>query len=143
MVIPSTPAAPPLAFTRFHARSMFSRERSCSNRSSEEVPCFPSANPASAGPVGFNAGFSADGVEPRLTSLGLREGPPSLLCPRLTSGLARRISRSAAPGGCATGPGVQISLSKDVNSPCATAPFTSGTEHEALLCGASLPVPSA
>ena len=62
---------------------------------------------------------------------------------RLKSVLPRRTSRCVAPDGMATVPGAQISLSKDVNSPCATAPFTSGTEHRASLCGASLPVPSA
>jgi hypothetical protein len=39
-------------------------------------------------------------------------------------------------------PGAQISLSKNVNFPCAAVPFISGTEHRASLCWASLPVPS-
>ena len=99
MVIPSTPGAPPLAFTRCHARSRFSRERICSNRSSEAVPCFPSAIPESAGPVGFNAGFSADGVEPLLTSSGLRsEGfgttmPSADFCAHTTDLSIRRARR--------------------------------------------------
>jgi len=142
MVIPSMPGAPRLAFTRCHACSMFSRERICSNRPSEASPCFPAALPAAAGPVGRDAEGDEDGVETRLTSSGLREGPPSLLCPRLTSELTRRTSRSAAPPVSGV-PGAQISLSKDVNSPCATGPFTSGTEPGVLLCCASLPVPSA
>ncbi len=37
----------------------------------------------------------------------------------------------------------QTSLSKDVNSCCATGPFISGTERGTLLCCASLSVPSA
>jgi hypothetical protein len=48
----------------------------------------------------------------------------------------------AVPDALAGPPG-QISLSKDANSACATAPFTSGGEHRASLCGASLPAPSA
>jgi hypothetical protein len=65
-----------------------------------------------------------------------------LLWPLLTPVLPQRPSRIAAPG-VATVPEAQVSLSKDVNSGCAAAPFTSGTEHGALPCGASLPVPSA
>jgi len=43
----------------------------------------------------------------------------------------------------AAGLGEQISLSKDVNSACATAPFTSGAEPRVSRCGARLPAPSA
>jgi len=75
------------------------------------------------------------------TSSGLRSKVWELLCPRLTSVPSRRASRLAAPS-VAGVLGAQISLSKDVNSCCATGPFISGTEHGALLCGASLPVPS-
>ena len=57
------------------------------------------------------------------------------------SGRRLRPARTAAPS-VAGGLGAQISLSKDENSCCATGPFISGTEHGALLCGASLPVPS-
>ena len=67
---------------------------------------------------------------------------PSVLWPLLTSALARRPLLDAAPDATA-GLGEQISLSKDVNSACATAPFTSGGEHGTSLCGASLPAPSA
>ena len=66
----------------------------------------------------------------------------SVLRPRLTSAPARRPLLDAAPD-ATTGLGEQISLSKDANSACATAPFTSGGEHRALLCCASLPAPSA
>ena len=66
----------------------------------------------------------------------------SVLWPRLTSAPARRPLLDAAPDPAA-GLGEQISLSKDVNSACATAPFTSEAEHRALLCCASLPAPSA
>jgi hypothetical protein len=65
-----------------------------------------------------------------------------LLRPRLTSAAARRPLLDAAPA-VADGLGQQISLSKDANSAWATGPFTSGVEHRALLCGASLPAPSA
>ena len=40
-------------------------------------------------------------------------------------------------------PREQISLSKDVNGPGTTAPFTSGAEHRTSLCLASLSAPSA
>src|SRR5258708_2075478 len=39
-------------------------------------------------------------------------------------------------------PGLQVSLSKDVNSCCTTGPFISGAEHRAALCRASSPAPS-
>ena len=123
---------------------MFFRERIRSNRPSGAPPCFPAASrDSSARPFGLDAHNSGCGVEGLLTSSGLREEASPLLCPRLTSVLTRRTSRPAAPGGGATVPGTQISLSKDVNSACATAPFTSGREHRAWLCGASLPAPSA
>src|ERR1041385_2839689 len=64
-----------------------------------------------------------------------------VLWPLLTSVPSRRASRLAAPSRARV-LGAQISLSQDVNSGCATGPFISGTEQEALLCGASLPVPS-
>jgi len=67
---------------------------------------------------------------------------PSVLRPRLTSAPARRPSLDAAPDPAA-GLGEQISLSKDANSACATAPFSSEAEHRAWLCCASLPTPSA
>ena len=47
---------------------------------------------------------------------------------------ARTADLSTAAPGVAAGPGAQISLSKDVNSPCATGPFTSGAEHRGLRC---------
>jgi hypothetical protein len=78
---------------------MFSRERICSNRSSEGVPCFWSVAPESAWPLGLDACFRDDGVEPLPTSSGLGSKVWELLCPRLTSVPSRRISRPAAPGG--------------------------------------------
>jgi len=66
----------------------------------------------------------------------------SVLRPLLTSALARRPLLDAAPG-VATGSGGQISLSKDANFACATAPFTSRADTGASLCCASLPAPSA
>jgi hypothetical protein len=122
---------------------MFFRERICSNRPSGAPPCFPAASrDSSARPFGLDAHDAGCGVEGLLTSSGLRGEASPLLCPRLTSAPSRRTSRSAAPGVAAV-LGAQISLSKDVNSACATAPFTSGGEHRAWLCGASLPAPSA
>jgi len=38
--------------------------------------------------------------------------------------------------------GLQVSLSKNVNSCCTTGPFISGAEHRAALCRASSPAPS-
>ena len=64
-----------------------------------------------------------------------------VLWPLLTSAPSRRSSRTAAPS-VAGVLGAQISLSKNVNSCCATGPFISGTKHWAALCGASSPVPS-
>src|SRR5512140_347363 len=142
MVIPSTPAAPPLAFTRSHAACRFSGERIRSNRSSEEAPCSSCNNRcAMTRPFGFIVSGKAVAVEPPLTSSGLGEGPTSLLCPRLTSAAARGSLLSSAPD-VATGLGPQISLSKDVNSCCTTGPFISGAEHRAALCRASSPAPS-
>src|SRR6516165_9032724 len=145
MVIPSTPAAPPLVFTRSHAACRFSGERIRSNRSSEEVPCSScNSRCAEARPLGFVVSGKAGAVEPRLTSSGLGEGPTSLLCPRLTPGSAQRSLLASAPESDGVGLklGTQVSLSKDVNSCCTTGPFISGTEHGAALCRASWPVPS-
>src|ERR1051326_820489 len=143
MVIPSVPAAPPLAFTRSHADCRFSGERIRSNRSSEEVPCSScNSRCAMTRPLGFIVSGKAAAVEPRLTSSGLREGPTSLLCPRLTPALARPSLLSAAPDGCTVELGEQVSLSKNVNSCCTTGPFISGVEHRAALCRASSPAPS-
>ena len=142
MVIPSTPAAPPLAFTRSHARCRFSGERIRSNRSSEEAPCSScNSRCAMTRPIGFVVPGKAAAVETLLTSSGLGEGPPSLLCPRLTPAPARGplLASALAVAGAL---GEQVSLSKDVNSCCTTGPFISGTEHRASLCRASLPVPS-
>src|SRR5438094_10264212 len=59
----------------------------------------------------------------------------------LKSAPARRSLLAAAPA-VAGELGLQVSLSKNVNSCCTTGPFISGTEHRAALCRASLPVPS-
>ena len=67
---------------------------------------------------------------------------PSVLWPLLTSAPARCPLLDAAPDPAA-GLGEQISLSRDANSACASAPFSSGGEHRVLRCGASLPAPSA
>ena len=66
---------------------------------------------------------------------------PPVLWLLLTSVFPRRLSRTGVPG-VAAGPETQISLSKNVNFPCATAPFISGTKHGTLLRWASLSVPS-
>ena len=65
----------------------------------------------------------------------------SVLWPRLTPAPARRSWLAAAPT-VTGGTGLQVSLSKHVNSCCTTGPFISGTEHRAVLCCASSPVPS-
>jgi len=142
MVIPSTPAAPPLAFTRSHADCRFSEERIRSNRSSEEAPCSScNSRCAMTRPLGFIVSGKTAAVEPLLTSSGLREGPTSLLCPRLTPVPVRRPLLAAAPA-VADGLGEQVSLSKDVNSCCTTGPFISGVERRAALCRASSPAPA-
>src|SRR5437763_13098348 len=64
-----------------------------------------------------------------------------VLWPLLTPAPARRSLLAAAPA-ITDGLGLQVSLSKDVNSCCTTGPFISGTEHWAALCCASSPVPS-
>src|SRR5258706_8226142 len=138
----SPPPAPPLAFTRSHACCRFSGERIRSNRSSEEAPCSSSnSRCAMTRPLGFIVSGKTAAVEPPLTSSGLREGPTSLLCPRLTPACARRQLLAAAPA-LTDGLAEQVSLSKDVNSCCTTGPFISGTEHRAALCRASSPPPS-
>src|SRR5512137_3155242 len=65
----------------------------------------------------------------------------SVLRPLLTPAARRRPLLAAAPT-VADGFGLQVSLSKDVNSRGTAGPFISGTEHRASLCGASLPAPS-
>src|SRR5262249_5895679 len=142
MVIPSTPAAPPLAFTRSHAFCRFPELRICSNRSSDEVPCSScNSRCAEARPLGLVASGKTGAVEPRLTSSGLGEGPSSLLCPRLTPATTPGSLLTSAPV-VADGLGLQASLSKDVNSCCTTGPFISGVQHRAGLCRASSPTPS-
>jgi hypothetical protein len=142
MVIPSTPPAPPLAFTRSHACCRFSGQRIRSNRSSEGVPCSCSAlRCVETRPLGVIVSSKAGAVEPQLTSLGLREGPTSLLCPRLTPVPPQGPVLAPAPA-VADGLGLQASLSKDVNSCCTTGPFISGAEHGAAPCGACSPTPS-
>jgi len=70
------------------------------------------------GPLGVVVSGKGGAVEPRLTSLGLGEGPASLLCPLLTPAPARRSLLAAAPVGFTSRLGLQVSLSKDVNSCC-------------------------
>ena len=67
---------------------------------------------------------------------------PSVLRPLLTSAPSQRPLLAAAPA-VAGEPREQISLSKNVNDPGTTAPFTSGTEHRTSLCLASSSAPSA
>src|ERR1051326_1290909 len=142
MVIPSTPAAPPLAFTRSHACCRFPGERIRSNRSSEEAPCSScNSRCAMTRPLGFIVSGKAAAVEPLLTSSGLRDRPSSLLCPRLTPAVARGPLLASAPT-AVDGLELQVSLSKDVNSCCTTGPFISGAERWAALRGASSPAPS-
>ena len=66
-------------------------------------------------PLGFIVSGKAVAVEPPLSSSGLREGPTSLLCPRLTSAAALGPLLTSAPA-IADGLGPQISQSEDVNS---------------------------
>ena len=151
MVMPSIPAAPPLAFTCFHARPRLAGQRNCSNRSSEEVPCSSCMNRcAMTRPLGFVATGKALALEPPLTSSALPElrDPPglsgsllSVLRPRLTPVAARGSLLTSAPT-VAGEPGLQASRSKDVNSPCTTGPFISGAEHGAAPGGACSPTPS-
>ena len=65
----------------------------------------------------------------------------SVLRPRLTPVPARRSLLNAVPI-VADGLGLQVSLSKDVNSRGTTGPFISEAEHRTALCGASLSAPS-
>ena len=65
----------------------------------------------------------------------------SVLRPLLTPAPARRPSLNTAPA-VSSGLGLQVSLSKDVNSCCTTGPFISGAKHWAALCRASSPAPS-
>src|SRR6266404_2195519 len=64
-----------------------------------------------------------------------------VLWPLLTPAPARGSLLTTAPA-VTDGLGLQVSLSKDVNSCCTTGPFISGTEHRTALCGASLSIPS-
>ena len=109
MDISSIPAAPLLAFTRFHARSMFSRERICSSRSVCAPPCFPSdASSNSARPFGVHAACCGSEVEAHLTGSGLPPQACGVLFLLLTS-------RSDCPVG--------ISPDKNANSSCTTSAF--------------------
>ena len=125
---------PPLAQT-----NRFRRSRSVGGLRLRLVSC--NSRCAMTRPIGFVVPGKAAAVEPLLTSSGLGEGPPSLLCPRLTPAPARGPLLAAALA-VAGALGEQVSLSKDVNSCCTTGPFISGTEHRVSLCRASLPVPS-
>src|SRR5512147_827559 len=74
MVIPSAPAAPPLAFTRSHACRTFLGQRMRSNRSVEEAPCSScSSRCTGTRPVGFIVLGKAAAVEPLPTSSALPE----------------------------------------------------------------------
>ncbi len=129
MDMPSIPAAPRLALTRFHASCMFSRDRICSNRLTCAPPCFPfgSSNP-SASPFGVVAEGCGPVVEGHLSGSGLPAKALAVLCPRLTP-------RSA----CASG----ASPDKNANCSCTTPAFTSVPEPGASMRCAISPGPSA
>jgi len=131
----------------------------------------PSERRSTGGPVAWNTtapcetSWSAEGTkcqmqrcDPKHGELPIRFSPsrvvspsgafsgslPSVLRPLLTSAPARRpLLDAASDPVSATGPGGQISMSKDANSACATMPFTSGAEHRVSLCCASVPALSA
>ena len=129
MDMPSIPAAPLLAFTRFHAKSMFSRDRICSSGLTCVPPCFPSGSSNStARPFGVCTLGCGTVVRGHLSGSGLPSRACEILCPRLTP-------RSA----CASG----VSPDKNANCNCATPAFTSAPEPWALVCCATLPGPSA
>jgi hypothetical protein len=65
----------------------------------------------------------------------------SVLRPRLTPVPPQGPLLATAPT-VADGLGLQVSLSKDVNSCCTTGPFISGAERRAALCRANSPAPS-
>jgi len=129
MDMPSLPAAPLLALTRFHASSMFSRDRICSNKLTCASICFPSDASATASrPFGvINVGRGSV-VKGHLSGSGL----PSPACEVLRRLLTPRSA--CAPG---------VSPDKNANCNCATSAFTSGPEPWALVCCATLPGPSA
>ena len=129
MDMPSIPAAPLLALTRFHAESMFSRDRICSSRLTCAPPCFPSdSSNSSARPFGVVAVGYGPTVEGHLSGSGLPAKALAVLCPRLTP-------RSA----CAS----RVSPDKNANCNCTTSAFTSAPEPWASVCCATLPGPSA
>ena len=107
MNIPSIPAAPLLAFTRFHAFNMFSRDRICSSRLACVSPCFPAdSSTTSTRPYGVIADCCGSTVETHPTGSGLPAKGLAVLCRLLTSRL---------PG---------ISPDKNVNSCCTIPAFT-------------------
>ena len=81
-----------------------------------------------ARPFGVDAVACGSVVEWHLSGSGLSPPACGVLCPLLTSRVA-----------CAGG----ISPDKNANCSCATSAFTSEPEPWALVCGATLPDPSA
>src|SRR5690606_8955683 len=148
--IPSTPAAPPLAFTRFQAPARLAGDNTCSNRSSRTL----SVSARFASMSHFTLRLRRGGTDPRVgvpslvrPFVGLR--PPAtltcfshsgsflrLLWPLLTPRRSRRALPHAAlePGGLP--PVDEVSPHKSGNLRHPSAPFTSGTETRgfAVLC---------
>ena len=129
MDMPSIPARPLLVFTRFHANSMFSRDRICSSRLTCASPCCPANSSSStARPFGVCAAGCGSVVEWHLSGSGLPTVTLVVLCLRLTPWSA-----------CAS----RVSPDKNANCNCATSSFTSTPEPWALVCCATLPGASA
>ena len=143
MDMPSIPAAPLLAFTRFHALSMFSRDRICSSRFSCAPPFFPSESSSpSSRPCGVTGVRCGSAVEEHSTGSGLPALTSAVLCPRLTPpSSTRRLPVVPLP--VAGVHGMEVSPDKNANCNCATSAFTFESEPWALLCCASLPESSA
>ena len=143
MDIPSIPAAPWLAFTRFHADRMVSRERICSRRLACAPPCFPSdASGPSTRPSGVCVAGRGSGVDEHPTGSGLPALASAVLCPRLTPpSSTRRLP--VAPPPVLRVPGLEVSPDKNANGNCTTSAFTPGPAPKASVCCATLPGPLA
>ena len=140
--------APPASHTTVHAGPRTAVPGSpCGQGSTLSLPqwSLPEAQPV---------GFNAPGQDHRWSCLPAKFSPSRVVSP---SGISRLVAlgTTASADSCsrtttisghrptvAGGLGLQVSLSKDVNSCCTTGPFISGAERWAALRGASSPAPS-
>jgi hypothetical protein len=140
---PSIPAAPWLAFPRFHANRMFPRERICSRRLAGAPPCVPSETSGpTTRPSGVCVAGRGSGVDEHPTGSGLPALASAVLCPRLTPPPSTRrlpVAPHPVPGL----PGREVSPDKNATFNCTTSALTPGPAPKASVCCATFPGPLA